>query len=263
MMPRTMSETTHLKMACERCGGHIEYPSEMAGQSIQCPHCQHTIKLPPSPPIPPHNARRLPRLSQALPGTVAPARRHGIFMKTFTSVFLAIIAAVIAIIGVFFLIRPFLQYNEAKRLCLAEIDSALADGRDLSGGLDAQLAQLNSSQRRIIRAEQTLISVLAHKPLSLPLTSEERKLLSKAKSDIRRDTLSRLKTAFETYKVAYGDYPSGTPTEILKKLESDNPDHFDLFHADRTQFNQNGEFVDPDGKPYPLDFSQIEALLTQ
>jgi DNA-directed RNA polymerase subunit RPC12/RpoP len=50
MMPRTMSETTHLKMACERCGGHIEYPSEMAGRSIQCPHCQHSITLPPTDP---------------------------------------------------------------------------------------------------------------------------------------------------------------------------------------------------------------------
>src|SRR4030095_11442836 len=44
--PRTMSEITYLKIACERCGGHTEYPSEMAGQSIQCPHCQHTITLP-------------------------------------------------------------------------------------------------------------------------------------------------------------------------------------------------------------------------
>jgi uncharacterized paraquat-inducible protein A len=43
------------KITCERCGGHIEYPSEMAGQSIQCSHCQHTIKLlsPPPPPQPP------------------------------------------------------------------------------------------------------------------------------------------------------------------------------------------------------------------
>ena len=42
------------KIACERCGGHIEYPSEMAGQSIQCRHCQHTITLPsPPPPLQP------------------------------------------------------------------------------------------------------------------------------------------------------------------------------------------------------------------
>src|SRR6476646_1774670 len=52
---RTMSEITYLKITCERCGGHIEYPSEMAGRSIQCPHCQHSITLPPrfvSPPVP-------------------------------------------------------------------------------------------------------------------------------------------------------------------------------------------------------------------
>ena len=51
-----MPDTIHLKIDCERCGEQIEYPSEMAGQSIQCPACQHTIKLlspPPPPPEPP------------------------------------------------------------------------------------------------------------------------------------------------------------------------------------------------------------------
>jgi DNA-directed RNA polymerase subunit RPC12/RpoP len=51
-MPRTVSDTVYLKTACERCGGHIEYPSELGGQSIQCPHCKHEITLPASP-IPP------------------------------------------------------------------------------------------------------------------------------------------------------------------------------------------------------------------
>jgi DNA-directed RNA polymerase subunit RPC12/RpoP len=40
---------TDLKIICERCGEHIEYSSQMAGQSLQCPACQHTIKLPPPP----------------------------------------------------------------------------------------------------------------------------------------------------------------------------------------------------------------------
>jgi DNA-directed RNA polymerase subunit RPC12/RpoP len=50
-----MSENTYLKITCGRCGGHIEYPSEMAARSIQCPPCQHTIKLisPPPRPQPP------------------------------------------------------------------------------------------------------------------------------------------------------------------------------------------------------------------
>jgi DNA-directed RNA polymerase subunit RPC12/RpoP len=58
--PRTMPEITYLKITCERCGKHIEYPSEMAGQSIQCPACQHTIKLlsPPPQPQPPPTMER-------------------------------------------------------------------------------------------------------------------------------------------------------------------------------------------------------------
>ena len=49
-----MPPTVYLKTECEHCRGHIEYPSEMAGQPIQCPHCQHMIALPlPSPPPPP------------------------------------------------------------------------------------------------------------------------------------------------------------------------------------------------------------------
>jgi hypothetical protein len=173
-------------------------------------------------------------------------------MKAFTSVSRAIIAAVVAIIGVFFLIRPFLQYSEAKRLCLAEIDSALADGLDSSGGPEVRLEQIQFSQKRVFRAQQTLIQVIVHKPLSLRLTSKERKLLVEAKSEICRDTLSRLKTAFQSYKIEYGDYPSGTPAKVLRTLASDNPHHFHFFEPDRTQLNQNGELVDPDGKPYPF-----------
>ncbi len=54
-----MPPIVYLKAECEHCRGHIEYPSEMAGQSIQCPHCRQTTTLPspfmpsPPPPIPP------------------------------------------------------------------------------------------------------------------------------------------------------------------------------------------------------------------
>jgi len=231
-----------------RCDQNLSVEAKGAGMIVDCPNCKEQIEIPRS------TASEGIQVSIPTPLSRPPKKGASRFTQTFTSVFLAIIAAVIAIVGAFFLIRPFLQYNEAKRLCLAEMDSALASGRDLSGGLDAQITQLSSSVRRTIRAEQMLISVLSHKPLSLPLTSNERKLLSQAKSDVRRDTLQRLKVAFEVYKAVHDDYPSGTPTEILKALE---------FDADRTQLNQNGELVDPDGKPYPLEFSQIETLVAQ
>ena len=47
-----MPPIAYLKTDCEHCSGHIEYPSELAGQSIECPHCQQTTALP-SPFTPP------------------------------------------------------------------------------------------------------------------------------------------------------------------------------------------------------------------
>jgi hypothetical protein len=44
-----MSQIVYLKTACERCSGHIEYPSELTGQSIECPHCHQPTPLPPIP----------------------------------------------------------------------------------------------------------------------------------------------------------------------------------------------------------------------
>jgi|ERR1043166_1135191 DNA-directed RNA polymerase subunit RPC12/RpoP len=38
-------ETKYFKCSCLHCGGHIEFPVEMAGQLIDCPHCSHKMKL--------------------------------------------------------------------------------------------------------------------------------------------------------------------------------------------------------------------------
>jgi hypothetical protein len=52
-----MPPIAYFKTDCEHCSGHIEYPSELAGQFIRCPHCQQTTTLPshfaPPPPRPP------------------------------------------------------------------------------------------------------------------------------------------------------------------------------------------------------------------
>jgi hypothetical protein len=40
-----MSETKFLKCTCQNCGGHIEYPAEAAGMSIECPHCRWQTEL--------------------------------------------------------------------------------------------------------------------------------------------------------------------------------------------------------------------------
>jgi zinc-ribbon domain len=52
-----MPAVTYLNTECQHCSGHIEYPSELGGGSIQCPHCQQVTTLPlpvtsPPPPLP-------------------------------------------------------------------------------------------------------------------------------------------------------------------------------------------------------------------
>jgi DNA-directed RNA polymerase subunit RPC12/RpoP len=34
-----MSTPGHFKIACANCQGHIEFPKELHGQTIDCPHC--------------------------------------------------------------------------------------------------------------------------------------------------------------------------------------------------------------------------------
>jgi len=78
-----MPPTTYLKITCERCGEHIEYPSQMAGQSIQCPACQHTIKLPP-PPRPPPEPPSAPAFTTAAANMIFHVGRDGTELGQFS-----------------------------------------------------------------------------------------------------------------------------------------------------------------------------------
>jgi len=40
-----MNEAATFKIACPNCQGHIEFPKEMHGQTIPCPHCDLTAVL--------------------------------------------------------------------------------------------------------------------------------------------------------------------------------------------------------------------------
>jgi len=45
-----MNRTKHLKGHCQSCGGHIEFPAEATGLSVDCPHCGKVIELLLAPP---------------------------------------------------------------------------------------------------------------------------------------------------------------------------------------------------------------------
>ena len=40
-----MSQNIFLKCACDRCGGHIEFPADGIGSTIACPHCGADTEL--------------------------------------------------------------------------------------------------------------------------------------------------------------------------------------------------------------------------
>jgi hypothetical protein len=41
-----MSDTGYQKISCPICSGHIEFPANVAGTGILCPHCGNPIQLP-------------------------------------------------------------------------------------------------------------------------------------------------------------------------------------------------------------------------
>ena len=40
-----MSTDNFVKCECRACGGHLEFPAEAAGETIECPHCGKPTKL--------------------------------------------------------------------------------------------------------------------------------------------------------------------------------------------------------------------------
>src|SRR6266446_10065891 len=40
-----MDRTKYLKGECSECGGHVEFPAEAAGTTIDCPHCGKPTEL--------------------------------------------------------------------------------------------------------------------------------------------------------------------------------------------------------------------------
>jgi hypothetical protein len=59
-MSNDMSSPQSLKIACPNCSGHVEFPAEMHGQIINCPHCDLSLAL------------NVPGYQPALPPTLPP-----------------------------------------------------------------------------------------------------------------------------------------------------------------------------------------------
>jgi hypothetical protein len=78
---------SELKCNCQYCNGHIAFPAEMAGQSINCPHCKlETLLFIPPAAVPP----KLPEITRSNTSTLR---------LWFGAIALGIVVLVVALVG--------------------------------------------------------------------------------------------------------------------------------------------------------------------
>src|SRR5437588_8506537 len=75
-----MDEELTAKCACSQCGNHIEFPIEVAGQFVHCPHCQGATQLNLEAPAPPSDKPSAAELLAAFGGPV-PKNRVSVFYQ--------------------------------------------------------------------------------------------------------------------------------------------------------------------------------------
>ena len=68
---KCMRQPAEIKIACPSCGGHIEFPPDMAGQIINCPHCSLSVALQIPGYTPPQPIAPLPTAPQAAARKIA------------------------------------------------------------------------------------------------------------------------------------------------------------------------------------------------
>jgi acyl-coenzyme A synthetase/AMP-(fatty) acid ligase len=130
-------------------------------------------------------------------------------MKTFFTVFFAILAATVVIfIGLSTKARLD-QWERAKQMCYVQISSEVdamkvrlsqdqadtlaqraqdsSDVVEVGRRAGVTLRAIEEGQHRILVVEQTLVTILENKPFGLPLTADERKSLDSAKAAIQKD----------------------------------------------------------------------------
>jgi hypothetical protein len=63
------------------------------------------------------------------------------------------------------------------------------------------------------------------------------------------------------YQNEFGSYPTGDCAQVLKKLFGDNPKKIEFLRPQNTFTNQAGEFLDPWGTPYAINFLSTNSFV--
>jgi type II secretory pathway pseudopilin PulG len=70
-----------------------------------------------------------------------------------------------------------------------------------------------------------------------------------------------LAVGFEKYKTTYQVYPSGNKLLVWKQLSGDNPQKIIFAPIKAGSINTNGDFLDPWGTPYAMNFSSTNNFV--
>ena len=63
------------------------------------------------------------------------------------------------------------------------------------------------------------------------------------------------------YQNEFGGYPNGNNAQVLKKLFGDNPERIEFLRPKNMSINKAGEFLDPWGTPYIINFLSTNGFI--
>jgi hypothetical protein len=113
-----MNSTKYLKGSCQHCGGHIEFPVELVGTTIDCPHCQKPTDL----------------------LLAAPKEQSGVPLKAIIWTGVALVILGLGLAGSMMALRRVQSMAKAKKLATQQQGQAAAKPADASAAPEEQPA---------------------------------------------------------------------------------------------------------------------------
>ncbi len=116
-----MSANAYYKAACDSCRGRIEYPADLAGHLVACPHCAHLTRLTLPPALLPAVSKPVSETSVQLRDRIRRDSGYAGFRSIVAviHVVLLLAAAVSFIVGLRFWLEPsaVMSQREAAIVC--------------------------------------------------------------------------------------------------------------------------------------------------
>ena len=73
--------------------------------------------------------------------------------------------------------------------------------------------------------------------------------------------MMKLQAEIKNYQYEFGSYPTGDCAQVFKKLFGDNSKKIEFLRPQNTFTNQAGEFLDPWGTPFAINFLSTNSFV--